>query len=158
MKKGRGISLLSSAVGLLLAAGVMTLFSACGPKADGTLMNCHNAQIGAALCGICLAVLFAIAAFAKNKAVVLVCDAAALALSVVTFMIPGVLVHICLLSNMHCQVRLKPFTRGSAILIAVFALADILRIIKEKREQILTIFFCPFAAEGCPLFYISACN
>ena len=158
MKKGRGISLLSSAVGLLLAAGVMTLFSACGPKADGTLMNCHNAQIGAALCGICLAVLFAIAAFAKNKAVVLVCDAAALALSVVTFMILGVLVHICLLSNMHCQVRLKPFTRGSAILIAVFALADILRIIKEKREQILTIFCCPFAAEGCPLFYISACN
>jgi hypothetical protein len=135
MKKGRGISLLSSAVGLLLAAGVMTLFSACGPKADGTLMNCHNAQISAALCGICLAVLFAIAAFAKNKAVVLVCDAAALALSVVTFMIPGVLVHICLLSNMHCQVRLKPFTRGSAILIAVFALADILRIIKEKRES-----------------------
>jgi hypothetical protein len=135
MKKGRGISLLSSAVGFLLAAGVMTLFSACGPKADGTLMNCHNAQIGAALCGICLAVLFAIAAFAKNKAVVLVCDAAALALSVVTFMIPGVLVHICLLSNMHCQVRLKPFTRGSAILIAVFALADILRIIKEKRES-----------------------
>lgn len=65
----------------------------------------------------------------------LVCDAAALALSVVTFMIPGVLVHICLLSNMHCQVRLKPFTRGSAILIAVFALADILRIIKEKRES-----------------------
>ena len=158
MKKGRGISLLSSAVGLLLAAGVMTLFSACGPKADGTLMNCHNAQIGAALCGICLAVLFVIAAFAKNKAVVLVCDAAALALSVVTFMILGVLVHICLLSNMHCQVRLKPFTRGSAILIAVFALADILRIIKEKREQILTIFCCPFAAEGCPLFYISACN
>lgn len=158
MKKGRGISLLSSAVGLLLAAGVMTLFSACGPKADGTLMNCHNAQISAALCGICLAVLFAIAAFAKNKAVVLVCDAAALALSVVTFMILGVLVHICLLSNMHCQVRLKPFTRGSAILIAVFALADILRIIKEKREQILTIFCCPFAAEGCPLFYISACN
>ena len=67
MKKGRGISLLSSAVGLLLAAGVMTLFSACGPKADGTLMNCHNAQIGAALCGICLAVLFAIAAFAKKQ-------------------------------------------------------------------------------------------
>ena len=134
MKKGRGISLLSSAVGLLLAAGVMTLFSACGPKADGTLMNCHNAQIGAALCGICLAVLFMIAAFAKNKAVVLVCDAAALALSVVTFMIPGVLVHICLLSNMHCQVRLKPFTRGSAIIIALLALWNILRILKETKE------------------------
>ena len=135
IEKSRVISLISSAAGLLLAVGSMTVFSACGPKADGTLMNCHNAQIGAALCGICLAVLFAIAAFAKNKAVVLVCDAAALALSVVTFMIPGVLVHICLLSNMHCQVRLKPFTRGSAILIAVFALADILRIIKEKRES-----------------------
>ena len=59
-EKSRVISLISSAAGLLLAVGSMTVFSACGPKADGTLMNCHNAQIGAALCGICLAVLFAI--------------------------------------------------------------------------------------------------
>jgi hypothetical protein len=50
-------------------------------------------------------------------------------------MTPGVLVHICLLSNMHCQVRLKPFTRGSAIFIALLALWDILRIIKENKEK-----------------------
>lgn len=135
IENNRMISLISSVAGLMLAAGSMTVFSACGPKADGTLMNCHNAQACVALCGIGLAVLFAIAAFVRNKAIELICDAAALVLSVVTFMTPGVLVHICLLSNMHCQVRLKPFTRGSAILIAVFALADILRIIKEKRES-----------------------
>ena len=82
-----------------------------------------------------LAVLFAIAAFVKSKAIKLICDTAALVLSVVTFMTPGVLVHICLLSNMHCQVRLKPFTRGSAIFIALLALWDILRIIKENKEK-----------------------
>ena len=135
IEKGRVISLISSAAGLLLAVGSMTVFSACGPKEDGTLMICHNAQIRVAMCGIGLAVLFAIAAFVKSKAIKLICDTAALVLSVVTFMTPGVLVHICLLSNMHCQVRLKPFARGSALLIALLALWDILRIIKEKREK-----------------------
>lgn len=135
IEKGRVISLISSAAGLLLAVGSMTVFSACGPKEDGTLMICHNAQIRVAMCGIGLAVLFAIAAFVKSKAIKLVCDTAALVLSVVTFMTPGVLVQICHLSNMHCQVRLKPFTRGAALFIALLAVWDILRIIKEKREK-----------------------
>ena len=133
IEKGRVISLISSAAGLLLAVGSMTVFSACGPKEDGTLMICHNAQIRVAMCGIGLAVLFAIAAFVKSKAIKLICDTAALVLSVVTFMTPG---GICAnLSNMYCQVRLKPFARGSALLIALLALWDILRIIKEKREK-----------------------
>lgn len=135
IEKGRVISLISSAAGLLLAVGSMTVFSACGPKEDGTLMICHNAQIRVAMCGIGLAVLFAIAAFVKSKAIKLICDTAALVLSVVTFMTPGVLVQICHLSNMHCQVRLKPFTRGAALFIALLAVWDILRIIKEKREK-----------------------
>ena len=132
IEKSRVISLISSAAGLLLAVGSMTVFSACGPKEDGALMNCHNAQIRVALCGIGLSVLFAIAAFVKNKAIELICDTAA---SVVTFMTPGVFAQICHLSNMHCQVRLKPFTRGSALFIALLAVWDILRIIKEKREK-----------------------
>ena len=135
IEKGRVISLISSAAGLLLTVGSMTVFSACGPKEDGTLMICHNAQIRVAMCGIGLAVLFAIAAFVKSKAIKLICDTAALVLSVVTFMTPGVLLQICHLSNMHCQVRLKPFTRGAALFIALLAVWDILRIIKEKREK-----------------------
>lgn len=134
-EKSRVISLISSAAGLLLAVGSMTVFSACRPKDDGTMLNCHNAQIIVALCGICMAVLFAVAAFVRKKAVKLICDAAAFALCVVTFLVPGVLVHICLLSNMYCQVRLKPFARGSSILIALLAMWDILRILKEKRES-----------------------
>ena len=86
IEKGRVISLISSAAGLLLTVGSMTVFSACGPKEDGTLMICHNAQIRVAMCGIGLAVLFAIAAFVKSKAIKLICDTAALVLSVVTFM------------------------------------------------------------------------
>ena len=103
IEKSRVISLISSAAGLLLAVGSMTVFSACWPKEDGTLMNCHNAQIRVALCGIGLSVLFAIAAFVKNKAIELICDTAA--------------------------------ARGSALLIALLALLDILRIIKENRER-----------------------
>lgn len=134
IERSRVISLISSAAGLLLAVGSMTVFAACRPKDDGTMLNCHNAQIGVALCGVGIAALFAIAAFVRNKAAVLICDAAVLALSVITFLIPGVLVHICLLSNMYCQSRLKPFARGLAIIIALLALWDILCILKEIKE------------------------
>ena len=117
IEKGRVISLISSAAGLLLAVGSMTVFSACGPKEDGTLMICHNAQIRVAMCGIGLAVLFAIAAFVKSKAIKLICDTAALVLSVVTFMTPGVLVHICHqrlrdLYRITCPVGYSPDHQG----------------------------------------------
>ena len=105
IEKGRVISLISSAAGLLLAVGSMTVFSACGPKEDGTLMICHNAQIRVAMCGIGLAVLFAIAAFVKSKAIKLICDTAALVLSVVTFMIRD-------LYRITCPVGYSPDHQG----------------------------------------------
>ncbi|MBQ9028198.1 MAG: DUF4418 family protein [Lachnospiraceae bacterium] len=130
--KIRGISLIMAVAGLLLAAGSMTIFSACLPKADGSYMNCHNAQIAVAVCGICLALLFLAAAFVRNKTARLILDAAALALCPVIFMIPGTLVHICLLSNMHCQVRLRPFAKGSAIFFALLTIWDIFQIVRNK--------------------------
>ena len=130
--KIRGISLIMAVAGLLLAAGCMTIVSACLPKADGSYMNCHNAQIAVAVCGICLALLFLAEAFVRNKTARLILDAAALALCPVIFMIPGTLVHICLLSKMYCQVRLRPFAKGAAIFIALLTIWDIFQIVRNK--------------------------
>ncbi|MBQ8052286.1 MAG: DUF4418 family protein [Lachnospiraceae bacterium] len=132
--KIRGSSLIMAVAGLLLAAGSMTIFSACLPKADGSYMNCHNAQIAVAVCGLCLALLFLVGTFVRKKAVRLFFDAAALVLCAVTFMIPGTLVHICNLSNMHCRVRLRPFAKGAAIFIALLTIWDIYKLIRNKPE------------------------
>lgn len=135
IEKSRVISLISLIAGLLLAVGSMTVFRACGPKDNGTWMNCHNAQIGVACCGVGLAILCAIAVFVKNKAVQAICSAAALVLSVTAFMVPGNLVHMCMLDNMRCQAVLKPFARSMASLIALLSLWNVLYMVMGKRES-----------------------
>ena len=134
-KKGLKISVIdvvSVVVSVFFLVGITCWFGACGPKADGSYMNCHNAQIAVAVCGICLALLFLAEAFVRNKTARLILDAAALALCPVIFMIPGTLVHICLLSKMYCQVRLRPFAKGAAIFIALLTIWDIFQIVRNK--------------------------
>lgn len=126
-EKNKGFSLIPAAVGLLLSLGVMTAFSACGPKDDGAFMNCHNAQICAACLGMGMAVLFAVAAFVDSKTVVVVCNVITLLLSVITFLVPGSLMKLCLIHTMRCHSVFNPFVRIMSVITAIFALLGIFR-------------------------------
>ena len=114
--KNKWFTLISAAVGLLLAVGVMTVFSACGPKEDGTWMRCHQAQIAVAVCGMALVVLFALTAVVKSKTAVLLLNIAALVVSVIAFLIPGILMPMCMMKTMRCYTTMQPFVRIMAIL------------------------------------------
>ena len=133
--KNKWFTLISAAVGLLLAVGVMTVFSACGPKEDGTWMRCHQAQIAVAVCGMALVVLFALTAVVKSKTAVLLLNIAALVISVIAFLIPGTLVHMCFLDHMRCQAVLKPFTKGMTGITALLALWGIFNTVSKKQED-----------------------
>ncbi len=125
------ITLIPAAVGLLLAVGAMTVFSACGPKEDGTWMKCHQAQIAVAVCGIALAVLFALTAVVKSKTAVMLLNVAALVISVIAFLIPGILMPMCMMKTMPCYTAMQPFVRIMAILSALLAGWGILREFKN---------------------------
>ena len=129
--KNKWFTLISAAVGLLLAVGVMTVFSACGPKEDGTWMRCHQAQIAVAVCGMALVVLFALTAVVKSKTSVLLLNIAALVISVIAFLIPGILMPMCMMKTMPCYTAMQPFVRIMAILSALLAGWGILREFKN---------------------------
>ena len=129
--KNKWFTLISAAVGLLLAVGVMTVFSACGPKEDGTWMRCHQAQIAVAVCGMALVVLFALTAVVKSKTAVLLLNIAALVISVIAFLIPGILMPMCMMKTMPCYTAMQPFVRIMAILSALLAGWGILRELKK---------------------------
>ena len=119
--KNKWITLIPAAVGLLLAVGVMTVFSACGPKEDGTWMRCHQAQIAVAVCGAALTVLFILTAVIKSKTAVILLNIAALVVSVIAFLIPGTLMPMCMMKTMPCYTVMQPFVRIMAILRALLA-------------------------------------
>jgi hypothetical protein len=47
--KNKITGILSLAINILLAGGVMTVFHACAEKEDGTWMHCHYARINVAM-------------------------------------------------------------------------------------------------------------
>lgn len=119
--KNKWLSMIPALVGVLLAVGVTTVFSACGPKEDGSWMNCHQAQTAVAVCGAVLAVLFALTAFVKNRVIVMLLNIAALVVSVIAFLIPGNIMHLCMMKTMRCYTVMQPFVRIMSILGALLA-------------------------------------
>lgn len=136
LNRSRLIDLIPAGIGLFLAVGAMTVFTACGPTAHGTMMDCHNAQTAAAACGAALTTVFVMAAVFEKRTAGTICSVMALVLSVITFLIPGTLVPTCKLEIMRCNSVLKPFVRILAVIEALFALWYVLRaVMKYNRES-----------------------
>ncbi|MBQ9063990.1 MAG: DUF4418 family protein [Blautia sp.] len=132
MKKNKLLSLISALIGVLLAVGVMTLFSACGPKEDGTWMHCHTAQMGAFACGVIIALLFLIASFSKGKVVRICLNGAAFVASAAAFAVPGIIVSMCMMQDMRCYSVMQPFVRIMSVVSAVLALCGLILAVRER--------------------------
>ncbi|MDU0349801.1 DUF4418 family protein [Actinomyces sp. MRS3W] len=117
-KQNRLMPLLPAAASLLLILGVMTVFSACGPKADGSWMHCHDCQNAVAASAGGILVCFSAAAFVKNRPLRIALQAIATAGSLVVFFIPGGICPMCMLRTMRCYTVFQPFVRIMTVLIA----------------------------------------
>ncbi|MDO4901624.1 DUF4418 family protein [Actinomyces sp.] len=125
-KKNIVVSLLPAALGLLLLLGVLTVFSACGPKDDGSWMRCHDCQNAVAAGAGALAVLFGAAAFVPSRAARIGLQAVGVIGAVVVFFIPGAICPMCMLRTMRCYTVFQPFVRIMTALIAGSGLLTLL--------------------------------
>lgn len=121
-KVAGGITL---AVCVLLAIGIMLLFPACGPKDDGTWMNCHNAQMAVFWLACVMAVLAAAALLIK-PAVARWLHVAVAALAVAAAVVPGNLVHLCMMEGMQCRAVMRPSVILFSVIIAACAVGSAL--------------------------------
>ena len=118
MKKSY-LSLTELILSLVLAIGVMTVFGACPAKEDGTWMNCHNAQLLCFALASVTAVLSGTAVFLNKRMLTASLSAVSAVLAVVCFLVPGILVRMCMMTDMHCYTHLQPFTRIVAAVVCV---------------------------------------
>ena len=120
-------SILLLIVSLLFFAAAMTVLSPCGPKEDGTWMNCHYA--GQA---VRILALLSIAASAAPIGLKLaprqrrVADMLLLVFGLLAILLPGTVIHLCMMPQMRCRAIMRPGAAVFGILLAAAALADLL--------------------------------
>lgn len=120
-------------VGLLILVGSLTFFSACGAKDDSSFMNCHYAQmiitaLGALICAEALA-----AVIIPNRMLRAGLDLAAGLTSIILALVPGTLIPLCMMPDMHCRAVMQPVTLLFACL--AFAAAIVGLILNLKRKE-----------------------
>ena len=111
---------------LLLLTGALTVFRACGPKEDGTWMHCHTAQNDIVIAAAILFVVFAAAAVIQNKMLSGVFHIVGIAGSLIVILIPGILVHMCMMDTMRCYEFMQPFARVMGVLLILSAVINLI--------------------------------
>ncbi len=120
---------------LILLIGTLTIFSGCAMKDDGTWMKCHKAQIAVNIGAAILTVLSALQVFIHKNPVKVLLSVSIAAGSVIVFLIPGILMLMCMMHTMRCYTLMQPFVRIISVLIAGFSVPGILSIYREGRKN-----------------------
>ena len=105
--------------------GMQTVLTPCEMRPDGSWMNCHWA--GQALTGIAavlagLALMHLVIPYAHVR---LGLSLAVLLLSVLTFLLPGHLIALCMMETMRCHTVMQPAVTVISLLNILLASADI---------------------------------
>ena len=128
------LHLSTAALALFLCIGTVTFLGPCVHE-DGSAGPCHDAGTAAAILSAVLAVLALLPllpAVRRAPLLSVVPDAAAAVLSVVLFLVPGVMCRLCMMSTMRCLSVMQPAVR---ILSALLFLLFITSVISALRRR-----------------------
>lgn len=126
--------LVTAVLSAVLLVGSFTFFAACGPKDDGSYMNCHNAQVMLTALGALLTAQ-SIAAFAvPDRRVKAGLNLATVLTAVLTALVPQTLISLCMMPDMHCRMVTQPVGMLLASLVAVAALVSAILNLKRKES------------------------
>ncbi|MFC2821867.1 MAG: DUF4418 family protein [Sphaerochaeta sp.] len=127
MKKKLLSDILTCAVFILsifLAVGSVSIFHACGPKADGDFMICHWAERTVTAMGCVISVISLIALLSgKNMGQRKGALLSTLPCLIMTAFVPNNIIRLCMMETMRCHTVMKPAVIG--IVIVIFTVAVI---------------------------------
>ena len=138
MSEGRKFpiaSLVATIVALVLAIGVMTVFTACGPKEDGTWMHCHDVQMAIAACGAIMTVALAAATFIKAKGARIALYVVAVIVCIVVLALPSVM-PMCGMDTMRCHAVMAPAARITAVIAGVLSLVSLVQAANADKKNL----------------------
>jgi len=110
---------------ILLLAGPQFIFPACGPKADGSWMICHQPQVIVTGIGAVLTFSGVLRLFCSSKYKRLL-SLLTLVMAVVAMVMPGHVFPLCRLATMPCHAVFKPAVLFLGILLVLAAGLDLI--------------------------------
>lgn len=126
-----------TALTIFLPIGAGTFFSGCrGMKEDGSVMICHWAEMMVIFLGIAMALVAAACFFVPDRRVKAGLSFAVVPPAVLAALVPGVIIPLCTMANMHCRMALRPATIIVSAAIAVAAILNgIVQLMKYRGEK-----------------------
>ena len=127
----RAMDIVQLALCLCFLLGILFVFGPCGPKEDGGWMTCHWA--GQAVTGVAavLAVLALLRLVMKNPGVKAGLSLASVPAALLSLLIPGRLIGLCMMADMRCRMVMSPAVTAFSLLIAVLAVVDSVLLLKK---------------------------
>ncbi len=129
--KGKVWPVVSLVLSLVLSVGVMTLFHACPRKEDGSWMHCHSVQNTICCIGIALAAVSILLILISSRAAGIILSLAAVAACIISALLPGGLMKMCMMNTMRCYTVMKPFVLLMSIAIALVNLLNLYATVKK---------------------------
>ena len=111
--------------------GMLTFLSPCGPKEDGTWMNCHKAGTALTVLAVAALAISVVHAFAP-RAAKKISDIVLLLCGILAAYIPGNIISLCMMPEMQCRAVTRPGAIVFGVLIAVAAVLDLAIVRKAK--------------------------
>jgi hypothetical protein len=105
----------------------------CAPNEDGLYMNCHKANLAVAAISCAVIILSILLFILKNKVAKQAVYMLAALSSIVCGIIPGIIIHLCMMPEMTCRAIFRPIDIICSIVIFLFSIVGF---IFNKKEQV----------------------
>lgn len=119
---------------VLFLIGTIFWFNACGPKEDGSYMNCHWAGVMLMATAAVLATDALAHLLIPDSKVKAGLSAAMIPLSILACIIPGNLISLCMMESMRCRSIMTPAAIVFGALIAAVSAADVVFQLRRKSK------------------------
>ena len=132
MKKVSFADIAFLVLSLILCLGSHFAFHACPAKSDGSWMVCHWAERVVTALSAVFVILSAARFFLEAKTKLGI-SISFLPLALVTALVPGIIVNLCMMKDMRCHTVMRPSVIVLSILICALSVVDILVLQKKKQ-------------------------
>ena len=131
MKRIHFSDILPAVLSGLFLLGILFVFHPCGPKEDGTWMSCHWAGVAVTVCAALITVLSLAHLALPDPKVKTVLSVLTILAAAAAAVIPGNVIHLCMMAGMRCRSIMRPAVIVFSVLIILSALWNIL--LSRKR-------------------------
>jgi asparagine N-glycosylation enzyme membrane subunit Stt3 len=122
-------SILSILVGAFLFLAAVFLFK-CPKMESGAYMNCHHANVAVAVLSGLMVLSAVVSMLARKRIVTIVSSAVICVAAVLSAIVPGILIDLCMMPGMTCRAVFRPV---DVICSVVILLSAAVRLVGEFR-------------------------